>query len=63
MDITSNRIAATPRSKYTKYGYGGNNISVGGANVNLSNYVKLKGATSQTIEGNVGATGDIYSCL
>lgn len=40
MDITSSRIAATPRSKYHKYGYGGSNISVsGGSNVDLSNYV------------------------
>ena len=62
MDITSNRIAATPRSKYHKYGYGGNNISVsGGSNVDLSNYVKLTGEESQIIEGNVGATGDIVA--
>ena len=55
MDITSSRIAATPRSKYHKYGYGGSNISVsGGSNVDLSNYVKLTGEESQTIEGNVG---------
>lgn len=62
MDITSSRIAATPRSKYHKYGYGGSNISVsGGSNVDLSNYVKLTGEESQTIEGNVGATGDIVA--
>lgn len=62
MDITSSRIAATPRSKYHKYGYGGSNISVsGGSNVDLSNYVKLAGEESQTIEGNVGATGDIVA--
>lgn len=62
MDITSNRIPATPRSKYIKYGYGGSNISVsGGSNVDLSNYVKLTGEESQTIEGNVGATGDIVA--
>ena len=62
MDITSSRIAATPRSKYHKYGYGGSNISVsGGSNVDLSNYVKLAGEESQTIDGNVGATGDIVA--
>ena len=62
MDITSNRIPATPRSKYIKYGYGGSNMSVsGGSNVDLSNYVKLTGEASQIIEGNVGATGDIVA--
>ena len=65
MDITSNRIPATPRSKYARYGYGSNNISVsgssGGANIDTSNFVKLKGATSQSIEGAVAATGDIIA--
>lgn len=65
MDITSNRIPATPRSKYARYGYGSNNISVsgGGGNTNIdtSNFVKLKGQTSQTIEGAVAATRDIVA--
>lgn len=65
MDITSNRIPATPRSKYARYGYGSNNISVsgssGGANIDTSNFVKLKGATSQSIEGAVAATGEIIA--
>lgn len=65
MDITSNRIPATPRSKYARYGYGSNNISVsgGGGNTNIdtSNFVKLKGQTSQSIEGAVAATGDIIA--
>ena len=65
MDITSNRIPATPRSKYARYGYGSNNISVSGgggnANIDTSNFVKLKGQTSQSIEGAVAATGDIIA--
>lgn len=65
MDITSNRIPATPRSKYARYGYGSNNISVSGgggnANIDTSNFVKLKGQTSQSIEGTVAATGDIIA--
>ena len=60
MDITSNRIPATPRSKYHKYN--SNSVAVsGGTSADLSNYVKLKGGTSQTIEGEVGATGDIIA--
>lgn len=60
MDITSNRIPATPRSKYHKYS--SNSVAVsGGTSADLSNYVKLKGGTSQTIEGEVGATGDIIA--
>ena len=66
MDINSNRISATPRSKYKKY-YGGggiiNNSSSGGSGstVDLSNYVKKTGETSQTIQGNVLATGDLVA--
>ena len=45
MDITSNRIPATPRSKYHKYS--SNSVAVsGGTSADLSNYVKLKGGTS-----------------
>lgn len=64
MDIVSNRISATPRSKYHKYNYGSSttNVSGGGsANIDTSNFVKLKGQTSQTIEGNVLATGDMVA--
>ena len=65
MDIVSNRISATPRSKYHKYNYGSSttNISSGGgsASIDTSNFVKLRGQTSQTIEGNVLSTGDIVA--
>ena len=47
MEIVSNRISATPRSKYVRYGYGDTYIrgsgNSGSANVDLSNYVKLTG--------------------
>ena len=65
MEIVSNRISATPRSKYVRYGYGDTYISgsgnSGSANVDLSNYVKLTGETEQTIEGNVLATGNMVA--
>lgn len=66
MEIVSNRISATPRSKYVRYGYEGGNTNISGsgsgsANIDLSNYVKLTGETEQTIEGNVLATGDIIA--
>ena len=60
MEITNNRIPATPRSKYYKY----DNYGVGKA-VNkgeeITNYVKLTGEEYQTIEGNLGATGDLIA--
>ena len=66
VNITTNRIPATPRSKYHKYGIasdGGTSSSDGGgtASVDLTNYVKLTGETEQTIEGNVLATGDVIA--
>lgn len=64
MEITSNRITATPRSKYHKYGIATSNgisNSSGSANIDLSNFVKKTGETEQTIEGNVLATGDIIA--
>lgn len=63
MDIVSNRISATPRSKYHKYGYGSSSTTTvsGGGNIDTSNFVKLRGQTSQTIEGNVLSTGDIVA--
>ena len=64
MEIVSNRISATPRSKYVRYGYGDTYISgsgSGSANIDLSNYVKLTGETEQTIEGNVLATGNMVA--
>lgn len=66
MEIVSNRISATPRSKYVRYGYEGGNTNISGsgsgsANIDLSNYVKLTGETEQTIEGNVLATGDLVA--
>lgn len=63
MEITSNRIPATPRSKYASYGVAATNnvTSNNQSNVNLDNYVKLTGETEQTIEGDVLATGDIVA--
>ena len=61
MDITSNRIPATPRSKYARYGYGNNNVSTSNSGIDTSNFVKLTGETSQTIEGDIAATGDIVA--
>ena len=62
--INSNRISATPRSKYVKYGIATSNgisNSSGSANVDVSNFVKKTGETEQTIEGNVLATGDLVA--
>lgn len=64
MEININRISATPRSKYKKYYYGGGNATInsgGNATIDTSNFVWLNGRTSQLIEGNVGATGDIIA--
>ena len=66
MEIVSNRISATPRSKYVRYGYEGGNTNISGsgsgsANIDLSNYVKLTGETEQTIEGNILATGNMVA--
>lgn len=64
MEITSNRITATPRSKYHKYGIATSNgisNSSGSVNLDVSNFVKKTGETEQTIEGNVLATGDLIA--
>ena len=63
MEININRISATPRSKYKKYYYGGGTTinSGGNATIDTSNFVWLTGRTSQLIEGNVGATGDVIA--
>lgn len=62
MDIISNRIPATPRSKYTRYNTGSSySLNGGGTNIDTSNFVKLKGQSSQIIDGSVGATGDIVA--
>lgn len=62
MDIISNRIPATPRSKYARYNTGSSySLNSGGTNIDTSNFVKLKGQISQIIDGSVGATGDIVA--
>ena len=64
MEINVNRISATPRSPYKKYYYGGGRTTInsgGNATIDTSNFVWLTGRTSQLIEGNVGATGDIIA--
>lgn len=65
MEIINKRIDAKPRSKYIRNSYissyysGGN--SGNGSTIDTSNFVWLNGRTSQLIEGNVGATGDIIA--
>ena len=65
MEIITKRIDAKPRSKYIRNSYvssyysGGN--SGNGSTIDTSNFVWLNGRTSQTISGNVGATGDIIA--
>lgn len=65
MEIISKRIDAKPRSKYIRNSYissyysGGN--SGNGSTIDTSNFVWLNGRTSQLIEGNVGATGDVVA--
>lgn len=64
MEININRISATPRSKYKKYYYGGGGTTInsgGNATIDTSNFVWLTGRTSQLIEGNIGATGDVIA--
>lgn len=66
MEIISKRIDAKPRSKYIRNSYvssyysGGGN-SGNGSTIDTSNFVWLNGRTSQLIEGNVGATGDVIA--
>ena len=65
MEIINKRIDAKPRSKYIRNSYissyysGGNGGN--GTSIDTSNFVWLMGRTSQLIEGNVGATGDIIA--
>lgn len=65
MEIINKRIDAKPRSKYIRNSYvssyysGGN--SGNGTSIDTSNFVWLNGRTSQLIEGNVGATGDVIA--
>lgn len=63
LTINNRRIDATPRSKYKKYNGNFNSVYAGGGsgNINTSNFVKLKGESSQTIEGTVASTGDIVA--
>lgn len=64
LTINNRRIDATPRSKYKKYNGNFNAMygSGGGSGtINTSNFVKLKGETSQTIEGTVSSTGDVVA--
>lgn len=64
MEIISNKIPATPRSKYARYGYSvssGGNSSSGNINIDVSNFVKKKGETSQTVDGSFSVTGDIIA--
>ena len=65
MEIITKRIDAKPRSKYIRNSYiysyysGGNGGN--GSTIDTSNFVWLNGRTSQLIEGNVGATGDVIA--
>ena len=67
VDINSRRIDAKPRSKYKRYyGVSGGTVISGGgggssSSVDLSNFVRLTGETSQTVSGNLLATGDLVA--
>ncbi|MFV0270295.1 MAG: hypothetical protein ACK5HZ_01200 [Macellibacteroides fermentans] len=63
MEIKQNRIAATPRSKYHKYLFGGSSGSSSGGSISIdtNNFVKKTGETSQTIEGDIIVNGNIIS--
>lgn len=62
MEIVNTRISATPRSKYVKYGVSSSSgASSTNASIDTSDFVKLTGATEQTVSGNLGATGDIIA--
>lgn len=66
MEIISKRIDAKPRSKYIRNSYVSSYYSGGGnggngTSIDTSNFVWLNGRTSQLIEGNVGATGDVIA--
>lgn len=64
LTINNRRIDATPRSKYKKYGSNYQSVygSGGGSGtINTSNFVKLKGESSQTIEGTVASTADVVA--
>lgn len=64
LTINNRRIDATPRSKYKKYNGNFNSVYAGGSggsNINTSNFVKLKGESSQLIEGTVSSTADVVA--
>ena len=64
IDIVSNRIPATPRSKYHKYMTASNVVSNNANNVgsiDTSNFVVKTGETEQTVEGSFGAMQDIVA--
>lgn len=67
MEITSKRIDAKPRSKYKRYnGYNisssiDNNGGGSSGGMNLSNVVLLSGRTSQIVQGELGASGDVIA--
>lgn len=63
MEIKQNRIAATPRSKYHKYLFGGSSGSSSGGSISIdtNNFVKKTGEATQTIEGDIIVNGNIIS--
>lgn len=64
MDITIKKIDAKPRSKYIRGGGSSSSSTTsggGGSGADLSNYVRLNGASQQTISGSVGATGEVVA--
>lgn len=61
MEIINNKISATPRSKYIKYSTTSSSSSTGNISIDVSNFVKKKGETSQTVEGSFSVTGDVIA--
>ena len=64
IDIVSNRIPATPRSKYHKYMTASNvatQVANNGGSIDTSNFVVKTGETEQTVEGSFGAMQDIVA--
>lgn len=62
MEYLIKKIDAKPRSKYVRGSSSySSSTTGGGGGTDLSNYVRLNGASQQTINGSVGATGEVVA--